>query len=203
MTIAQGTILKAVSTMNVSTGIVAQNVWYWRVQGINPVSETATMTQIKGAIEDFFDELANQIKDTCSLDDVIVHEWDYDATEGWHTGTYIGTSTLADTFAETDQLLPPQCAAVITGVTNDVKCLSRKSVAGFVENEQGAGDLIAAAVTALTLAATQWMADRTIAGSDHLSPGVPKKDGTWEPLVSAIVGTLVGSQRQRKLGIGI
>jgi len=203
MTVQQGTILKAVSTMNLPLATKAQNVWYWKLVGVNTISDADALLTIEAGIEDFFTEVALSTLDTVTLEDVVVHEWEYDAELGWHTGRYVGVNELDVTFGGEVDMLPHAAAAVITAYTEDVKKRSRKSIAGQTEGAQTASEWSAPVLTSLVLAAVQWLANLVILGSDQLEPGLPGKDGDWWPFIAALVSSIVGSQRQRKPGIGI
>lgn len=203
MTVQQGTVLKAVSTEDLPGTVKAQNVWYWKLVGVNPISDTAAMDAIVDAIEAFFTDLATRTQENITLDDVIVHEWEFDAVEGWQTGRFIGVRELSVVFTNVLQMLPHAVAAVITAFTQDVKRRSRKSIAGLTEDTQDSSAWSGDTVTALAAAAVEWLANRVILGSDQLEPGLAGYDGLWYPLVSALVSSITGSQRQRKPGIGI
>lgn len=203
MVVQQGTILKAVSTMDLPLETKAQNVWYWRLVGINPISDEDALSAIETAVENFFGELTGAIKSTITLDDAIVHEWEYSVELGWHTGRLVGVKDLDVTFVNTDEMLPHAAAAVMTAYTDDVKKRSRKSIAGFAEDTQEASEWAGGTIASLVLAALEWLANQVILGSDQLEPGLPGKDGDWWPFIAALVSGIVGSQRQRKPGIGI
>lgn len=203
MPIAQGTVLKCVVTGELPGEVVFQNVFYYQVRGINPVDEAATLAVIATAMNTIYNTMSAQIIVGASLDVVTVHEWDYNALELWHTGTYIGEALLADTFAAVGNMLPHATAAVITGKTGDVNTRSRKSFAGFDEATQDSSSLNAPSLTAVVAAGVEWLLTRTILAADYLQPVVPALAGLIADLLIALVGDILGSQRQRKPGIGV
>lgn len=203
MAVQQGTILKAVSTMDLPLATKAQNVWYWKLVGINPISDEDAMEAIETAVENFFTEVIQSVQEDVTLDDVIVHEWEYSEELGWHTGRFVGVNELSVVFTGATEMLPHANAAIITAFTDDVKKRSRKSIAGYTEAAQTASEWAGPIITALVAAAVEWMSNQVILGSDQLQPGLPGKDGNWWPFIASLVSALVGSQRQRKPGIGI
>jgi len=203
MAVQQGVILKAVSTMDLPLAHVAQNVWYWKLVGVNPISDVDAMSTIVDGVHAFFTDVIASVENSVTLDDVIVHEWEYSAELGWHTGRFVGVSNLSVTFTGATEMLPHACAAVITAFTENVKKRSRKSVAGYSEATQTDSTWAGAVVTALVAAAAQWLSNLVILGSDQLQPGLPGKDGGWWPFIAMLVSAIVGSQRQRKPGVGI
>lgn len=203
MVVQQGTILKAVSTMDMPENVKAQNVWYYKLVGVNPISDEDALDAIQTGVEAFFTDLIAAISSSCTLDDIIVHEWEWDVEEGWQTGRFVGVRVISVTFTGTLQMLPHAVAAVITAFTEAVKRRSRKSVAGMTEDTQQDSIWSGTALTALALAAIQWLSNLVILGSDQLEPGLGGSDGGWWPFLSALVSAIAGSQRQRKPGIGI
>jgi hypothetical protein len=203
MAVAIGTILKAVSTMSLPGGNIAQNVWYWEVVGTTPVSEATILSAIATRISLAFSQVAQYIRSTVTLDTVAVHEWEWNGTDAWETGEYIGEAALSDNFTGAANMLPHACAATVSASTSDVNRTSRKSIAGLDETTQDQSDLISAVVTAVANFATQWLADVSLGGSEFLDPGLPGGDGVFYPLLVAAVSDILGSQRRRKPGIGV
>lgn len=203
MAIAQGTGLKCVVTLTLPANVIAQNIFYFQVIGINPIDEAAALTTIASAMNAIYATIEDYVVSTATLDTVKVHEWDWDPVEGWETGTYIGEAALADNFAGVGDMLPHAVAATITGKTPNVKTRSRKSFAGLTEASSSGSTLAGPVITALVAAAVQWLLTRTIIGSDALDPVVPDKYGEFAALIVALVSEILGSQRQRKPGIGV
>lgn len=203
MTIAIGTTLKAVSTMTLPGGNIAQNVWYWKLAGTTPVSEATVLAAIATRISLCFAQVQAYIRSTVTLDTVAVHTWVWDGVSAWETGLYVGEAALSDSFAGAANMLPHAAAGVISASTSDVNRTSRKSIAGLDESTQDQSEFISAVVTALVNFGSQWLADIVLGGSEFLDPGLPGGDGVFYPLLVAAVGDIVGSQRRRKPGIGV
>jgi len=198
-----GTVVKAVSTMDMPGAVLAQNVWFWKMTGTSTRDDSLVLAAVVTAVEAFFTELITQISEECSLDDVIVHEWDYNVEEGWHTGRFVGIADLDVTFTGTADMLPHADAGTITAFTLDVNRRSRKSVAGFTEATQTQSYWIASVLTALAAAGVEWLTDQVVSGADYLAPGLAGNNGIWYALITGLASAIVGSQRQRKPGIGI
>jgi hypothetical protein len=158
---------------------------------------------MKTEIETLYGLLNSQISSATALTDLVCNKWEYNATEGWHTGALIGTDTLSDGFSVGTDAFPHIVAATITGFCQEPKTRTRKSIGGFVESTADDSDLLAAAVTALGNFLGEWLTARVISGAEELVPIIPQYDGTWEYLLYGLVSDILGSQRQRKPGVGI
>lgn len=203
MTVSDGTVLQGVAYMTLPGGHIAQNVFYWQLIGGTDATDANCITAITSKINAFFTDLAAQIKSTVILGTVTIHEWDWDGVSAWETGRLLGEAALTDSFAGTYDLLPFQSAAIITAFTSDVRRRSRKSIAGFTEFEQVDSDLTAAAETALGNAAVEWLSNAIIMGAQQLAPVLAGSDGLVYPLLTALISSVPGSQRQRKPGVGV
>jgi len=204
MTVEQGAILKAVLSIDMPDTQVAQNVYYWELNGTNPIDDQDVMDAIKDGLEALYDELDLRVMDNVHLDNVKVNEMDWNpGEEKWDTGRFVGEDAIVDTFAGTGDMLPHAVAAVITAFTEDVKRRGRKFFAGFDDQVVDRSSWTGATITALVAAGVRWLADLVIAGGDHLVPGIPSNLGTWLPFISVLISSIAGSQRRRKPGLGI
>jgi len=204
MAVEQGTVLKAVLSIDMPDTQVAQNVFYWELNGTNPIDEQDIMDTIVDGLELLFDELDLRVVEGVHLDNVKVNEMDWNAGESrWDTGRFVGEEAIVDTFAGPGDMFPHAVAAVITAFTEDVKRRGRKFFAGFDEDVATGSTWSGATVTALVAAGVRWLVDLVIAGGDHLVPGIPSNLGTWLPFISVLISSIAGSQRRRKPGLGI
>lgn len=203
MTVTDGDILKAVVTIDLPLDVKAQNVFYYKAEFGVDYSNSQVLSAIVTAVEDFYDQVEGSIVTAVALSDVIVSKWVWDAVDGWITGAAVGQSALTDIFASAGEMLPHAVAAIISGATADPKVNSRKSIAGFDEAAQEDSEVSAGSLVELALAATSWITNQIISGSDQLAPGVPGAGGVWQDLLSASVSSILGSQRRRKPGVGI
>lgn len=203
MTVSDGDILKAVVSINMPLDVTAQNVFYFKVESAIDYSNSVVMTAIKTWCEDFYDTFAGSVKSTVELEAVEVVKWVWDAIDGWRTAQFVGIALLLDTFSSTGELMPHAVAAILSGSTLDPKVPTRKSIAGFTEPTMEASEIGPGSLAELANAATAWLTDKVLTGSDILVPGVPGKGNNWQDLLAVTVSSIVGSQRRRKPGVGI
>lgn len=203
MTVSQGTYLKAVVSWDLPLSVIAQSVFYYQLKGLSPVSDATILSALVTGLEDMFDNLNSYWSTQVSLNTVTVNEWEYDTTDQWHTGRYIGEGALTDGFASGTDMLPHASAAVITGNTGNVNVKSRKSLPGVIDTQAVDSQVQASTLTALANFAVDWIAQMFVDTNEYLEPGVPGKEGIWYALASALVSDLIGSQRRRKPGIGV
>jgi len=203
MTVTIGTVLRAVVTLDMPGGNVAQNVFYLRLGGVSPITDIEAETQVIDYVENFYAQIEDQISQDVDLRDVAINEYDPDVGVGWETGRWVGGGTLTDAFVGGISMWPHAVAAIITGFVEDPKVRSRKSIPGFVESAEDDSILSAPAIADMVLAAVEWITSWTWLGTEYLEPGVPAQLGVWMPLITALVSAVVGSQRRRKPGVGI
>lgn len=203
MTVSDGDILKCVVTIDLPLDVKAQNVFYLRQESAIDYSNSVVLTAIQGWVENLYDNFDSSVHSTVALSDVLVSKWLWSALDLWHTGEFVGQEVLADIFASGGDMLPHATAAIVTGGTADPLCVSRKSFPGFAEGTQAGSEVAAVSLVDLAAAAVAWLTDQTLTGADFLVPGVPAKGGVWQELLVATVGSIMGSQRRRKPGVGI
>lgn len=203
MTVSIGDIIKTVVSFTMQDGIIAQNVFYHELDGLSPVAESTIITQLISTINTLYALVEDQIVGAVTLDDFVCNKWEYDVVDGWRTGPYIGFGTLTDAFAGPGDGFPHAVAATITGFTQDVRTRSRKSLPGFREAAAADSSLTALALADLVSFAAFWTVPWAVDTNEDLYPGVPAKDGTFKRLTGSLISGYMGSQRQRKPGIGI
>ena len=203
MTVAPNEVVKAVVTHNLLDNVISQSVWYWLLDAAAPVAYSAIMAAIKTEIETIYGLMDSYINSNTALGDVVVNKWEWNATDGWHTGALVGVNALSDSFAANVNSMPHAVAAVATAFTANPLVRSRKSIGGLTEDFSNDSDVVAGGITAMTNLLGEWLSARTISGSDVLQPVVPDATGTVRYLLYGLVSGLVGSQRQRKPGVGI
>lgn len=203
MTVNDGDYLKCVASLTIEGPTEAQNVFYLKLNTAAPWTDANIMVQIVNYLEALYDNLVTSVHASTTLDSVDVHKWVWDAVDGWVTSDFIGNSVLADIFAGTGDALPNAAAAVVSAFAQDVKTRSRKSFPGFNENASTKSFWTSPALVELAAAAIDWFTLFALGGVDSLEPGIPGKGGVWHDIISVLFSTLIGSQRQRKPGIGI
>lgn len=118
---------------------------------------------------------------------------------GWvyQTGTAFGASGTSSSDG-----LPSQVAAVVIAKTGIKKTFARKFIAGLTENTNIAGMVSSAAVSALLTFATTWIQGYEGTTVTYES-GTWRKNNTFASFTEALVDTIFGTMRRRKLGVGI
>jgi hypothetical protein len=203
MSVEAGAILRVVGELIMPQGTVAQNVFY------ATFNDTGGSNADQDVVDDLVDwlgeiygDLAAQMKDTILGGECKVYEWDTIGLD-WDE---LGSNTLDITPSNGSEMLPHGVAAVVTGRTFDADVNGRKFFAGFGEDQSTASSVGAAALTALLLAAAEWVT--TFTGAATGSTFYP---GVWSVVQEAfrrfvdniIVNGFYGYQRRRKPGVGI
>lgn len=203
MTVAPGDILQVVQTINMPDLVKAQNVFTFIAGGTGTATDPVITATIEVFLENFYDELAGRISSAVSLAEATINAMSYDITDGWLVDRNVGTAEPSVTFGATGDMLPHASAAVITAPTAVPKRRSRKSIAGCVEAEVDNSEITTTLLTALALAAIEWITDTPVTGGIILISSLLSDLGITIPLVAATVPDVVGSQRRRKPGVGI
>lgn len=200
MTISSGDIFRVAQHITMPEQVDAYNII-----GLLCTAGTATDAQFLAALEPWLEaaygELAAQIHNQVDLAECRVARMEWQVTE-WITTEIIGSVLPSFTAASADEMLPH---AVSPYVTFDTAAPTRKGkikMMGFAEDTQSDSILVSTAATQL---ADFIIAIRTAmsAGSAILSYCVLGDDGTARLSTAGTVRGIVGSQRQRKPGIGI
>lgn len=204
MAVQDGTILKCVADMVMPSDVVHQNVFYLKLNTAAPWADAALVIEVGDYVDAVYANILDDIDNDCTLGDVIVNEWDWNAIEDqWETGRYVGLSALVGVPAGVGDMLPHAVAATTTGYSEDVGARSRKSYSGFTDDKQQESNWVAGAIVDLVAAAADWISLYALGGVDSLEPVIPTKTGLALSLIASLVSTIIGSQRQRKPGEGV
>lgn len=101
------------------------------------------------------------------------------------------------------QPLPFQMAAVVIGTTGIKKTFSRKFVPGITESWQNASLLHPECEAGLLVYGAVWTTQFTATNSVTLIPGLWRKNHTFAQFTGFKVDQIMGTQRRRKIGVGI
>jgi hypothetical protein len=204
MTISNGDIIKAVATLVLPDGTLAQNVFHFIANFVGDDTNQNVIDACVQYVEDIYDALANNIRNTVDLDTVEVDTVAWDPAEGkWLTEFTVGIGFPSVTFTDTADLLPNQMAPVMLAYTGRPKSYGRKFIVGATESATVGSDLQSSILTNLATALAHYLADETVSGSNVLSPGVPRQaENTFLEFYNGVVNSIIGSQRRRKPGLG-
>lgn len=207
MPVNDGEVVKCVVSISMPDLVVAQNVYYYRLN--DPTPDNPSDAQVVAAVDTAMDELYARIDDYMTTDvtvmDVFVDkvEWVVDV---WETVANIGSSVLAIVGLLTGDITPHGVAAVVTALTARPQSRGRKFYPGFKEDGVDASDWDSGVITALTNAAAEWLTTRTVVGSAEIEPVILGQSGPSAgdilPLTGATIPAIAGYQRRRKPGVG-
>ena len=174
------------------------NVYHSIVSGYGTVSDVGIMTAVKNWLNFIHTEMIDQISEDYYFETFSVYnvDDDYLVGEDPFTTTTQGVSETAP--------LPNQMAPVIRFPTQTKGSQGRKFIGGFTEGTtDGGGICDVAALAALTDAALVMLAgwaDGTVVGNMCNHNYLLDSNRPW---LSAIVNSVMGTQRRRKTGVGI
>lgn len=204
MSVVDDTVLRAVLELAFDDGNIMQNVFWFLTQFVANQDDNV----VAGAVEDWLDTILQPLdewmSDTLSINQTELNEmvWD-EEEEVWEVDRFVGTLDPTATFAETNELLPYQNAAVLVANTGRPKSRGRKSFGGLTEIAQDAGILVPSLLTNMATALNWYLSDETISAGNELISGVASTvTGLFLPFTDGIVNDVMGSQRRRKPGVG-
>jgi len=204
MAIPDGTYIKGVAELELDDGTIVQNVYHFLCDFTSDQPGASIVSAVVDYIEDIFTAVATYLSDGFTINITPVHSVVWDAeTADWVVNALIGTGLPSFTHTNTDDPFPNQIAPVLVANTERPKSKGRKFLPGFVETSADGSDLVTAAVTALTTALNNYIADETVSGDSVLSPGVLRKGvESFKAFTDGQVNSVVGTQRRRKPGVG-
>lgn len=200
-----GDVIKVVEEMVMDDGTIAQNVFYYILQGSSSVDDAAIMLAIGAQLDDLYENLETYIADTLSLNPRLFNivSWHSD-TQKWETDRYVGSSVPTWTPSNVNDQLPNQIAAILTATTLIPKSRGRKFIPGFSDTVDTSGILSGAALTALAAAAADYIASLSVGAAETLKPCVASTtQGTALTFRASEAQSILGTQRRRKPGVGV
>lgn len=207
MAVSDGDVLKVVLSVEAPDIVVAQNVWYYRLD--DPVPDNPTNTQIINTLQTKFQAMATDIAAVLSDEytwDVIKTdriEWQVDH---WETVENLGEKNVLVDGTAIQDAVPHGVAGLITAVTSRPQTRARKFLAGFGEGEFADSTLSGTLLTAMAALIVEWLTDATVTGSAVLEPVVVGQSGPSAGLIYALVAAAANGigayQRRRKPGVG-
>jgi len=203
MTISPGDILSVVQSISMPDTVIAQNVFHFIASGTSTVTDAVATATVEVFLENFYDELAGRISSAVSLFEANINVMEFTIGVGWEVVRNVGTANPSVTFGATGDMLPHASAAVITADTSIPKRGSRKSIPGCAEAEVDNSEVTSTLLSALALAAIEWLTDTPLSATLDLVSSTLSNLGITIPLTAVTVPDVIGSQRRRKPGIGI
>lgn len=204
-----GDIYKVVTSITMPSLVIAQNVYYWRLD--DSVPNNPTNIQIVAAIDakitDMYTDIASQMSDEVDVGDTEVDKVEWNAVdEYWETVESLGSTVTTVNGTNVDDAMPHGVALTVTADTSWPKTRARKFYPGIAEGAAEDSVWDGATLTAIALLIAEWLQDKTVAGSAVLVPVVASvagaKAGLALALLQAGASAVAGYQRRRKPGVG-
>lgn len=173
------------------------NTFYVKNTGGSSVNDSGALTGIQNWVHSIWNPNLGQLSTEWFSDTIQV----YNVTQDAPLGEIAWGSALQGT--NTNDSLPYQIAALVTFPTGVKRSLGKKYFAGFTEaGTDGAGIITSGLGGALANMAAAIMTGIT-AGTTTFTIGNYQLDlGVFVPYISALVETLLSTQRRRKPGVG-
>lgn len=205
MSVSDNQVLKAVLELVYPNGQIAQNVFWFLTEFAATQQTQDVLDAIETYMEDFYTPITDYIKAnlTDNPGDVSRMLWN-DTLDKWEVAEDLGQVTPAVPHTSNQQLLPHQVAPYVVGNTERPKSRGRKFLIGLTEDATEGGTLVPLAATALGLVLNYYLADELISAGNELIVGVASTvTGQFLPFTDGEAVDVVGTQRRRRLGVGI
>lgn len=192
--------LKAAVRATIDSKVEVRNIWYL----YNGEANTFDMSDMCDAIlAGFYTPVRFNLSDKFRIYGIDFAEYTgaapYHDPKGWGPSTFFTASLQG---AETNEPLPYQCAAVLVGSTATKHVFARKFYAGLTEPGQNNSILVTTAQTNFNTVATNWMQGLNLGGTLWLSECWGPTHG-FNTVSGARADSIVGTNRRRKIGVGI
>lgn len=205
MPVQDNEILRVTIQATLDDGSIVQNRKTFECDFADTQSDSAVLAAVDTWVETLYAYVASQIDADAELDQgtVDVIEWN-PTLEIWEVARNVGVYSPLDTFAGTTDPIPNQCAAFVVGNTIRPKSKGRIFVFPFTETEQNHGVLISTALTALGNFAAHYILSQGVTTGNVLLSGIVREAANqFYEFLSAEYGDVIGTQRRRRVGIGI
>lgn len=208
MAVTDGDVIKVVQTIECPALVIAQNVYYWRLD--DPTPDSPSNAQIVSAVDTRLDDMYSQIDADMSTEyqasDFTVERIDWDGTK-WETQENVGTGDITVVGENAADAVPHGVAATVTANTSRPQTKARKFLTGIVESLVADSTWSGTVLTSLALYIISWLTDQAVVGSAELIPVVVGQSGlsagSVYPLIAAGANAIAGYQRRRKPGVGV
>lgn len=185
----------------------AHNIFtYQRNDGLGGnIDPMVAFTAINDALDVFYTALAPVMSQEVEIDYVVyrIGHWEpLPAPGSWSYGGEAYRGYLNIDGESSGEMLPHQCAALITGDTEQAKTLGKKYLPGFTENDQASGRWTLGTLGILIAVGLEYLFP-IVAGAYGLDPGVASKIGAFFPFIGGTISDIVSGQRRRKIGVGV
>jgi hypothetical protein len=165
------------------------------------VDDATLLLAVAAWLATMYGRIDGEMNNGVDIETSQVYEMAYVAGQ-WAVDRIVGTVTPTFTAADATDMLPHQSAAVITFPTTKSKSRGRIFIPGFTEANQADGVLTAAALVNLSLFAADYLASQ-VAGTATFRTRLFRTDGTLGVYSGSDLNDVMGTQRRRKIGVGV
>lgn len=200
MSIDAGAILRAAISFAVANASDIVNVYHLVMTGEDDVSNAQAVLDCKDYIINIMNQISALYPDALTVNDVQVWSLNFTTFEWESIGS---TGSIWTGSQGTVEYLPAQVGPLFRANTTNAKSKGRKYLPPVTEAAVSEGILTAATLSTLGDALAEYI-DSYVSGARTYTPGV------WSPTDTvfyafsgpAVVGSLPGTQRRRKEGVG-
>lgn len=200
MSVSAGDIFRVAVKYSLPDLVTAYNVL-----GLYCTAGSCTDAELLTAVDSWlttaYAYLQSSLSDAIDIDEARVSKMLWVATE-WVVQEIIGTVYPTFTSTDTQDMLPHAVAAVVTMPTIVPRRKGKIFVPGMTDSDADASTLASGMVTALGNFASG-IQTVLLPGTANLWYYILCNDGTVRNAISATVGSLSGTQRRRKPGVGV
>jgi hypothetical protein len=193
--------LKLVQEINMLDAVVAVNVFYVKCDFVEGQPVDDVLDACETWIVGLYTAIIAQIRDTVTMGDLTVYEYDT-ILDQWDN---IGSRAPTVVFTNATEMLPHGVAALVRAYTEEARTVGRKYLPAFCEDRQEDGAWIGATITALTAFGVAWSTSEIVHTSNELLPAVFSTKWKTVRLLSGteVVLTDPAYQRRRRPGVGM
>ena len=204
MAVESGAKIKAVMEMVMADGSIVQNVYHYRLAGGGTLTEEEVVDEITDQLELMYAAVSVYIDQNITVNPTVVYEIEWNTEDKkWETLRVLGEKLLQWTPDGLEDPLPNQCAATVSAATERPKSRGRKFLPGWGDQSVTGGDLNAGSMGALAAYAALYVQTLIVDVAQSLIPGIPRSAAfAFLDFTAAAINSVIGTQRQRKPGVG-
>lgn len=204
MAVLNGDVLRVTANFELGDGTQYQNVYHYVRDGDDPFSDEFHVNVIKADLQAAYINLEVYVKSDVTAQLSFVDRVEFnEIVDEWRVVENIGTFTIVWSPDGTTDVLPFQSSPYVVFKTQRPKSVGKKFLFPLIETAQAATILVGGAVTAIVAYAAQVLGDIELGGDATLGPAIVRTGvQAVLPLLVAVVGDLLGSQKRRRPGVG-
>lgn len=204
MSVLDGDVLRVTANFELEDGTQYQNIYHYVRDGTDPFSDQDHLDAIEAKVEAMYLTLVAMVSQDITEQLMFVDRVEFnEIVNEWRVVENIGTFTITFIPSGTADTLPFQSSPYVIFKTQRPKSVGKKFLFPFVETMQEATILLGAAVTAIVNYGAVVLGAINLGGDATLGPVIVRTGiQTVLPLLVAVVGDVLGSQKRRRPGVG-